>query len=183
LLAAALVATALPALATTVAPGGEHLVPGFYDPKTGTFKPVATPNVNPNATTYTRDGTFVANITLSVKSDIASNTPIYVELDASTFDGETLGFAGYYDDSAVKEATRISASEARVAISLPYSWSQLLTPTKDVVTLTYYVYAGTPLVAAGETFAFARTSTHAITTLAAVPANNATTTETVTETI
>jgi len=183
LLAAALVATAIPALATTVAPGGERLVPGFYDPKTGTFKPVATPNVNPNAATVTRAGTFVANLTFSIKSDIPTTAPIYVELDANTFDGESLGFAGYYDDNATKLATRASATGAHVSITLPYSWGQLLTPTKDAVTLTYYVYAGDPLVAAGIGYGFPRASTQNLAVLPAIPANGATTTETFGETI
>jgi len=182
LLAAALVASSLPALATTVAPGGEHLVPGYYDPKTGTFKPLITPNVIPNVTTVTRDGTFVANVTLTIKSDIPTSSPIYVELDANTTDGTSLGLYNSYDESATKEATRTSAGAAHVSISVPYSWPHLLTPTKDAVSLTYYVYAGT-LVSAGTAFAFDRTSIQSLATLPAIPANGATTTETIGTTI
>lgn len=189
LLSAALAATALPALGATVAPGGAtvapggaHLVQGFYDPKTGTFKPLVTPNVNPNVTTVTRDGTFVVNLTFTIKSDIPTSSPIYVEVDAGTDDGATLGIYNAYDETVTKELTRTSASAGHVSISIPYSWPHLVTPTKDDVTLTYYVYAGT-VVAAGTTFAFGRTSSQIVVILPAIPANGATTTETLGETI
>jgi hypothetical protein len=178
LLAATLVATTLPALATTVAPGGTHLVPGFYDTKTGTFKPLVTPNVNPNLTTVTRDGTFVTNFNIIIKSDIPTSLPIYVEVDANTVDGESVEIYNSFDETATKEATRASATSAHATVSIPYSWQHLATPTKDVVSLTYYIYAGT-LVSAGTAFAFNRTSIEDIATLPAIPASGATTTETV----
>jgi hypothetical protein len=182
LLAAALLATGVPAFAATTVGPAAHLVPGLYDPKTGTFKPVVTPNVNPNLATFNRDGTFVTNLTLTIKSDIPTSAPIYVEVDASTVDGESVEIYNSYEEEATKEATRTSAGAAHVSISIPYSWAHLATPTKDSVALTYTVYAGTLLTSA-TAFAFSRTSIQDIATLPAVPANGATTTETLAGTI
>jgi hypothetical protein len=163
LLAASLLATAAPAVAETIAPGGQHLIPGLYDPKTGTFRPV-TPNtfVNPE-TTIVRSGTFLAKFTITVKSNIPT-APIYVTLDANTDEVSSSYGVNVFDESATVQATRSGAGAASATVAIPFSW-HLATPTKDVVSLSYTITAGA-YTAGGTTV---RSSSQVIATLLGVP--------------
>jgi hypothetical protein len=182
MLAAGLLASGAPALANTVAAPAPHLVPGFYDPKTGTFKPYVNPGagtLNPSATAVTRDGSIVVEFTIDVKSGIPANAPIYVEVDFGTSEVSSTTYNAYVsdDETATVEASRTSASTARATVTIPYSWPHLLTPTKDQIAITYVISAGTLNATTG------RTSSQLIGVLNGVPANGATTVEKVSATI
>jgi hypothetical protein len=178
ILAAAIFATAAPAVAATVAPDGTHLVPGYYDPKTGTFKPVARPSAigsNPNVSNV--GGKFVVNFTITVASAIATSTPIYCQVNVNTSDP-----TNFVDESASVEATRRTATSAICTVTIPYAWYHLSTPTEDGVNLSYSLsvelYNSTT-----QSFTLSRESAQTITQLKAVPANGAITTESLAATI
>ncbi len=181
ILTGALLAVAAPAAADSVAPPtGTHLVPGYYDPKTGTFKPIVHHNpseLSPNATTNV-GGKFIINFTIGVASAaVTTSTPIYCSVDISTDDADN-----YIDEDATVTATRKSATAATCTVTIPFAWYHLTTPKTDAVSISYTLSAGTYNASAGS-FGFDRSSSQTIVVLPSIPANGSTTTESLAATI
>ncbi len=178
LLAAGILATAVPAIANTVVPPGSHLVPGLYDPKTGTFKPMVTPSLtgaSPDAG-VTNAGKFYVVFNITVGSVIPTNAPIYCQVEASTSDPNNV----FIDEQATALATRKTATSASCAVTIAYSWKNLSQPTHDPVSLVYTLTAG---AVSSTNFNYLRTSAQPIATLTAIPVTGKTTDEVVTATL
>lgn len=145
---------------------------GYLDPKTGAFKILnhSVPDVTPATTISPTTGKLVANITIAVESAIPTTVPISCGLDASVEEVNSATFAvRTFEESASVNATRTSSTTASCEVTIPYSWP-LSTPSSDTVTLSI------TLSAAGTTIS--RTSNIDLPVIS-VPANGATTTETV----
>jgi len=149
---------------------------GYLDPHTGIFHSMPHPDLQeadvPPPAAF--GGKFVFNFTITVSSTLASTAKILCEASASTEDVSTLNFIA---ETASVTATR-SGSTATCTVTIPYSWN-LSSSTTDKVSLSYQIIAGVP----STTIPLAtRTSEQSLKTIA-VPANGATTTETITATI
>jgi hypothetical protein len=149
---------------------------GYLDPRTGLFHSLpqaALPDAEvPPPAPF--GGKFVFNFTITVDSAIASTAKIICEATASTEDVASLNLIL---ETASVTATR-SGSTATCTVTIPYSWN-LSSATTDKVSLTYQIFAGpssttNPLAT--------RVSEQNLKTIS-VPANGATTTETITATI
>jgi len=117
-------------------------------------------------------GKFVVNFTITVSSAIATTDKVACSVNASLSDNIVGG--GNFIVEEVEVAGTRSGSTVTCKATLPYSWN-LVTPTTDTVSLTYSI-SSTP-----GTSPF-RLSSQGIANIK-VPANGATTTETVTATI
>ena len=152
----------------------QHGIPGYLDPRTGTFKPMANmaaqeePEIEAPSS-----GDFAVTFNISVKSTIPSTDTISCFFTASVI-GDASG--KIFSDSMTVAATR-SGSTATCKLTMFYSWP-LSSPTTDLVSLEYSVgatgTASAPLPA--------RESTQSLSSIK-VPAVGATTTETITSTI
>jgi len=149
---------------------------GYLDPRTGIFHSIPhlvqdAADVPPPATF---GGKFVFNFTITVSSTLASTAKIFCEATATT---EDIATANIILETAAVTATR-SGSTATCTVTIPYSWN-LSSASSDKVSLTYQIIAGVPTTTnplAG------RVSEQTVGTIS-VPANGATTTETITATI
>ena len=148
-----------------------HGIMGYLDPKTGAFKPLAQSGGNPDTTFTTFTGEFVFKFTVTIKSSIPTSTPIDCEAQADVFDESGVS----HDETAEVVASR-SGSTATCTVTIPYSWA-LSTASSDGVSLSYNVDA-----AGGTTGEIDRESDNSLVSIK-VPANGATTTETVAVTI
>jgi len=154
-----------------------HGIRGYLDPQTGVFHALPQP-VQPDGeppATSTFGGKLVFNFTITVSSTIASSLKIACAATASLEDITTLNFIS---ETAEVTATR-TGSTATCTVTIPYSWN-LGSSTTDKVTLTYSIIA--PVEATGSSVLPSRISSQSIGTIS-VPANGATTTETITATI
>lgn len=154
-----------------------HGILGYLDPQTGVFHTLpgpATQDAEPPATSVFA-GKFVVNFTITVSSTLATSVKIACGVTASLQDTATLNFI---TENAMVVATR-AGSTATCTVTIPYSWT-LGSATTDRVMLSYQISA--PVEATATTILPSRTSLQSIGTIA-VPANGATTTETVTATI
>jgi len=152
---------------------------GYLDPKTGAFHPVspASPADEINAATVSpTTGKFVFSFTITVASSIPSSQSIVCE--AVTDVTEVSGVqSSIFDEEASTVASR-SGSTATCTVTIPYSWL-LATPASDTVTIRYVIGVGTTT---SITSAATRSSNHNLPSIK-VPANGATTTETIKATI
>ena len=149
---------------------------GYLDPRTGIFHSLAqmTPQDEEPATS-TFAGKFVFNFTITISSTISTSVKIACAANATLEDVATTNFIL---ESAEVTATR-SGSTATCTVNIPYSWKLGSAPT-DKVTLTYQISA--PVEATGTAVLPSRISQQTVGVIS-VPANGATTTETVTATI
>ena len=150
---------------------------GYMDPRTGIFHAIPLPDLQeadvPPPATF--GGKFVFNFTITVSSTLASTAKILCGASASVTEPTTFST---FAESASVTATR-SGSTATCTVTIPYSWS-LSSSTTDKVTLSYQIIAGVPTT----TIPLAtRTSVHSPMGTISVPANGATTTETIAATI
>jgi hypothetical protein len=149
---------------------------GYLDPRTGIFHSMPHPDLQeadvPPPATF--GGKFVFNFTITVSSTLASTAKILCEASASTEDAATLNFIV---ETASVTATR-SGSTATCTVTIPYSWN-LSSATTDKVSLSYEIVAGVPTATVPLA---TRTSAQPLKTIS-VPANGATTTETIAATI
>ena len=166
----------------SAAPGGRaHGVPGYLDPRTGTFTTKvhaeAEASVNPDVTFSVRTGTWNFSLPVTLKTAAKSGDILACEVDVSTFDPITIG----YEEKA---ATSVSSpgTRATCTVNIPYSWvlTNLTGSTPDTVTIScsvslihaYAVGSGSTSVTVAES---SRETNHTTTESEAVPANGATT--------
>ena len=153
----------------------ERGILGYLDPKTGTFKLLARASAEseqPAAVIAPTTGKLVYNFTINVASVLPSSDVIICSGSATIVD-VTAGLVSI-EEEASTVATR-SGSKATCIVTIPYSWL-LPNASTDTVQLSFTITAG--LTTSGAS----RLSTHSIATIK-VPANGATTTETLTPTI
>ncbi|MBV9302916.1 MAG: hypothetical protein JOY62_04200 [Acidobacteriaceae bacterium] len=152
-----------------------HGVLGYFDPETGTFKPMtpqaleegAAPPASPTT------GTFVFNITITIKSSIPTSDTIVCTATADTDDVSS----GRFMDEEASVAAKRTGNTATCSVTIPYSWP-LSSASSDTVGLSYEVEA----FSSTTTGALTRLSTQSLPSIK-VPANGATTTETIASTI
>jgi len=151
---------------------GGHGILGYYDPQTLVFQPVVRSAVNP-LTLSTFSGKFVTSFTITIKSSIATTTPISCAVLAAVDDVNKTTFV---TSNAISEEANVLAtrngSTAKCTVTFSYSW-QLANSKTDTVDLSYSVSAGTTTPGAGNLAS--RDSNQEIETLP-IPANGATTT-------
>lgn len=152
-----------------------HRTFGYVDSRTGLFHPLSRAvDESVLASITPTTGKFVFNITINVASTLPTNAVIVCEVGAATADATS----GEFSNSVIQTATR-SGSTATCPITMNYSWD-LASPTKDPVDLTLTVTATVGTVGSAsfyqETFDNPPIATK-------VPANGATTTETINTTI
>ena len=149
---------------------------GYLDPRTGAFHSMpAVDSGSPDVPLAATTGKFVVSFTITVASTIAATAKIACISTASLVDVTTSNFI---EEEAAVVATR-SGTTATCTVNIPYSWN-LGSASSDKVTLTYSIQA--PVEASATTQFPQRLSTQSIGTIS-VPANGATTNETVTATI
>jgi hypothetical protein len=152
---------------------------GFLDPGTGIFRTVPVSLVDaseaPALAAASTGGKFVFNFTINVAATISATAKIGCIATATVTEAATLNFI---TEQAGALATR-SGSTATCTVNIPYSWT-LNSASTDTVSLTYSIQA--PAEAAVSASFPNRTSTHSLPSIK-VPANGATTTETITATI
>ena len=155
---------------------GFYGIPGYFDPASGAFSPFNQPLVTENslsaAAASPSTGKFVVNFTIAIRSSIPTAYPISCDVAAYTTEIDASYNVSMFNESASVVATRVSATSATCTVTIPYSWP-LLSPSTDKVSLSYSISTQ------GTTNALSsRTSNLSIGKIA-VPANNATTTKTV----
>ena len=156
-----------------------HGIRGYLDPQTGAFHALAQPAADaepPTVTTFT--GKFVFKFTITVDATIAATAKIACSASAAVDDNLTGGAPSFISEAAVALATR-SGSTATCTVNIPYSWN-LTTASTDTVTLGYSIIA--PIEVAVVTGALPSRTSSANLASIKVPANGATTTETITAT-
>jgi hypothetical protein len=176
--ACALVALAVPLLSQNPRSTSVRGIYGRWDPNTGIFTPVHEAPARlpegeelPPTTTYT--GKIVVNFTLTITSAIPTTDTIACNVSADVVDA-----TGSITDSLSTSATR-SGSTATCSVTIPYSWN--ITTTADDVYITYDISAPPqPLV---STSAFPRRYSGRPVATITVPANGATTTYNLTDTL
>jgi hypothetical protein len=155
-----------------------HGIPGYLDPQTGVFHALPAAQVDDDEaerTTVTVGGKFVVNFTITVDSTIASTGKIGCSVDATLGDG-----SNFITETAATAVTRGTATTVKCTVTIPYSW-KLSTESADMVGLTYTITSPVEISTATLELPL-RISSQSIATIK-VPANGATTTETVTATI
>jgi len=162
-------------------PEQQHRVLGYFDPATGSFAPLH-PAIDPDAPAVTpTTGTFTFNFTLTVKATIPKNGIITCTANASVFDTGS-GFTA--DEKAFGTAKLVSGTTYSCALTIHYSWL-LSSASTDMVSLDAKgeIDDGIEITATNGTAttvvgADVRSSNQTFGSIK-VPANGATTTETV----
>jgi hypothetical protein len=162
-------------------PRTSHRSLGYYDPATGAFEPLH-PDVDLEATPVTpTTGTLVFKFTITVDSTIPKNGVVGCSADASVSDAS--GFSANEQGEAV--GTHVSGNTYSCTVTIHYSWL-LTSPTTDKVFLDWSssLLYGYQVTASNGTSTVVqpvdeRTSSQPLSTLPKVPANGATTTETI----
>jgi hypothetical protein len=101
----------------------EHKIPGYFDPRTGTFSPRLQPAGSPQISTHTGTLVFIFNIT--IVSDIPKTQAIQCSATASAMDSAA---AHFYTGTATVTAKRIG-SIATCTVKVPYKWALGSGPT------------------------------------------------------
>ncbi len=154
---------------------------GYLNPGVNSTMPIFL-RASPNAASLSvATGKIVTNFTITVTSAIPSTVPISCNVSASVNDASSTTFtvSNIVTDAATVVATRSAATKASCTVTIPYSWN-LYNRTTDGVRVIYSISSGTNSAAAGQLQN--RTSSQFLATIS-VPANGATTTETVTATM
>jgi hypothetical protein len=149
---------------------------GYLDPRTGAFRPVAQ---NPAENEVTEPitpttGKFVFHFTITIASTNLGSDTIVCAADAAVFESANLFSV---TESATVKAT-VTGSTATCTVTIPYSWP-LKTASTDTVSLNFEVLAVGGTSTGGQP---TRNSSQSLPTIK-VPANGATTTETLASTI
>lgn len=161
-----------------------HRTLGYYDSDTGLFEPLrpATQDAETPAVTPTT-GTLVFNLTITLKSALPKNAILICSAQGAVIE---TGFSTTEDGLGIAKLE--SGSTYSCSVSMPYSWP-LATPTKDKIILSYKAETLEALqVTAENGTAVSVTSTAGrassqVPAQIVVPANGATTTETVSITL
>jgi len=119
----------------STAPGSrEHGIPGYLDPRTGTFtaKVPTRASVSPDTTvTYSvLTGTWDFTIPITLKTTPANGDILACEIDLSVNDPVTYT----YIETGI--ATQTASGASSCTVSIPYTWV-LTAPTTDVVVISY----------------------------------------------
>jgi hypothetical protein len=111
-------------------------IPGYLDPRTGTFttKAQSVPGnqegaLDPTLTNYY--GTYVITLTITISSNISTSDVIVCTASLSTDDPG----GGLFSEDAAAVASR-SGNTATCKVVIPYSWF-LTTPGTDLVSIDY----------------------------------------------
>lgn len=154
-----------------------HGIRGYLDPQTGVFHalPAVQADDDDASRVTTFGGKFVVNFTITVDSTIASTTKIGCNVEATLADS-----TNFITEQAGTAVSRGSGTTVTCSVTIPYSW-KLSTSSTDMVGLTYTITSPTEISTATLEYPL-RISTQSIATIK-VPANGATTTETVAATI
>lgn len=173
-----LVAIAVPLLSQNSKSAAVRGIYGRWDPTTGVFTPIhpapaaiGEGEEAPPTTLYT--GKIVVNFTLTITSAIPTGDTIACSVNVDVVDT-----TGSITDSLASSAVR-SGSTATCSVTIPYSWN--ITTTSDSVYVTYDVSAPPQPLVSGSTFP-RRYSGRPVSTIT-VPANGATTTYNLTDTL
>ena len=158
-----------------------HEIPGYVDARTKIFYSTPHPQVSdaePPATT-TFAGKFVFNFTITVDSTITSTGLIGCNAGASLTDTGTENNIVELGGTSV---TRGTGSTVKCSVTVPYSW-KLASSSTDTIGLSYSLTspAGLPLLQEQSQYPN-RLGAQRIATIK-VPANGATTTETIAATM
>jgi hypothetical protein len=163
------------------APGARaHGIPGYLDPRTGTFTTKAQLNTQSSENFDSalppligEGGTWNINLTLEVYTKPASGDIIVCE---ATLDVNDTYPSFGFEETGTAQAT-VSGTAGSCNVSIPYLW-YLSTPTKDMVTVSYTVSLFHMFTIGTVTTAnISRVSSHII-EVVAIPANGSTTTTT-----
>jgi len=146
---------------------------GYFDYSTGAFRPVVQTEdfdyslVAANSVA----GTIVVNFTITIKSVIPATTPIACSVEATVTEVSASG-VNIISDGATVAATR-TGNTAKCTVTIPYSW-MVSNSAAARLGLGYNLVASKP----GTTGLLSRSSIGTIANIP-VPANGATTTQTV----
>lgn len=148
-------------------------VPGYLDPRTGTFtaKVQVDPQVVENPDLIGAGGTWNIELNIALVTKPAGTDTVVCE--ASLDVSDTYPSFGYEEDSVA--IAKVSGSSATCTVTIPYLW-YLSTPKTDTVTISYdvslyHVFA----IGAVNQANITRRTDHTVGSVA-VPANGATTT-------
>jgi hypothetical protein len=185
LLALLLLATAPFAFAQLATPAlSSHRTLAYFNRDTGLFEPVQAAGQDPEAPPVTpTTGTLVYNFTITLKTPLPKGGIL-----TCTGGGEVIETKYSTDEGGFGIAKLVSGDTYSCSVSLPYSW-MLSTPTTDKILLSFKVQVNEALEitaanGTGTTFLVSagRASAQTLPSIA-VPANGATTTETVSLTL
>jgi len=138
-------------------------IPGYLDPRTGSFKPMPqVPTSADEATVTPTTGTIVINLTVSLRQAFPGNEVYSCGLTISTSDASGLFF---YDTNQVTATN--NGGTVKCTVKVPYSWD-LTSPNTDFMTIEYSVNA-----VAGTSGLPIRTANHGLAVIS-VPANGTT---------
>ena len=161
-----------------------HRTLGYYNSDTGLFEPLhpATQDLA-EATVTPTTGTLVYKFTITLKSPLPKNGLVICSAG-----GDVIETTYSADEQGFGIATLESGDTYACSVSMPYSW-QLHSPTTDKIVLSYkaQTYEAIQLTAANGTgttvITTAGRASSQTTAEIPVPANGATTTETVSVTL
>ena len=157
--------------------GAVRGVPGYLDPRTGEFHTTrmmpmdVDSDLTPALTTF--GGKLIFKFTITVDSAIAAAAKIGCSASANLVDA---GSGNFIEESATAAATR-SGTTATCTVTIPYSW-KLASSASDSISLSYTIQAPVEVTSAATTLPN-RLSTQSLPPIK-VPANGATTNETIT---
>ncbi len=155
-------------------PATPHRALGYFDYSTGAFRPVLqTEDFDSSslAAANPQTGTIVVNFTITIKSAIPATSPISCGVEANITEVSVSGVNLILESAAVA-ATR-TGNTAKCTVTIPYSWMVSNTATARL-SLNYNL----SLSKAGTTGLLSRSSIGSIASIP-IPANGATTTQTV----
>jgi len=111
----------------------DHGIPGYLDPKTGTFTTkVQTPEGDPVTPTYLY-GEYVINLAATVNTHIPSGGVVSCNFTVSEFGDSN----GSYTEYEAAVATG-SGTSWKCSITIPYAWL-LGTPGTDTISVSYTI--------------------------------------------
>lgn len=155
-------------------PARPHGALGYFDYSTGAFRPIVQMedfDSNSVAATNPQTGTVVVNFTITIKSVFPATSPISCDVGAIVTDISGADI-NVITESGTAAATR-TGNTAKCTVTIPYSWA-VSNPTTARLSLTYAL----SMSKTGTTGLLIRGSSGGIASLP-VPANGATTTQTV----
>ena len=166
----------------------QHRILGYWDDATGTFKPLQPSEAEADAeapAVTPRTGTLTFTITILAKSAVPKNGIVTCTGSAEVSDGS----AGFSSAEAVTGIAKLSTGTTYTCpLTIHYSWA-LSTPATDMVSLAVEanIEEGFQVTATNATTTFVqpaaiRSSSQDVGTIK-VPANGATTTETISITL
>jgi hypothetical protein len=150
-------------------------IPGYLDPQTGGFRPLAPTDEEPAIVPPMTTGQIKVTIKATILSPaIPINYAVLCNSIASAID---FGSGHTFSESATVEATR-TGSTVTCTVTIPYSWP-LLTPSSDMIIIAYALSSPVTPASPGAGVLLNRLGSGTVATIK-VPAKGTTTTESVT---